>query len=213
MEFGDSFDTILPSYLVREDKARLKDALKQFSPDRNGNGIDYNNFYKNYGHLYFMQSDLIKEIRMSVWNDDISNYEKGYSDAIIISNTCDISNDNKHELNKKQCLFAPVIDFNEYISDLTNSGYPKEKLQQFISSVKTQLITNLFYLPFFHKENKEYVVLLDNVFWFPTEELNSYIENIKENRITSLGQFGYYLFILKLSYHICRLPEQCDREV
>ena len=26
-------------------------------------------------------------------------------------------------------------------------------------------------------------------------------------------QYKFYLFILKLSFHLCRLPEQCDREV
>ncbi|QQS29392.1 MAG: hypothetical protein IPM47_00090 [Sphingobacteriales bacterium] len=213
MEFGVEFDLILPNYLVNEEKARLRDALKQFTVDKKGKEIDYTDFYKTYGHAYFMQSDLVKEIRMSFWNEESSVFEKAYPDAIIISNTCDISFGNKHNINSKQCLFAPLIDFNEYIHDLTASGYEKDKLDQFIQSVKAQLVTNLFYLPLFHDDQKEFVVILDNLFWFPANELNSYIDNIQENRITSLSHFGYYLFILKLSYHLCRLPEQCDREV
>jgi len=213
MAFGDDFDLILPNYLVDEEKSRLRDALRQFTVDEKGKEINYADFYKSYGHAYFMQSDLVKEIRMSLWSEEGAVFEKAYSDAIIISNTCDISFENKHSINSKQCLFAPLIDFNEYISDLATSGYEKEKLEQFIQTVKAQLVTNLFYLPLFHKDNKEYVVFLDNVFWFPAIELNSYIDNIQDNRITSLSHFGYYLFILKLSYHLCRLPEQCDREV
>ena len=213
MAFGDDFDLILPNYLINEDKARLKDALKQFTFNEKGKEIDYTNFYKSYGHTYFMQSDLVKEIRMSFWNEDESVFEKIYSDAIILSNTCGISFENTHSINSKQCLFAPLIDFNEYLKDLSGAGYGKDKLEQFTQTVKAQLVTNLFYLPTLNNHTKEYVVILDNVFWFPANELNTYIDDIKENRITSLSHFGYYLFILKLSYHLCRLPEQCDRVV
>jgi hypothetical protein len=207
----DNFELILPSYLVNSDKSRLKEALKQFTPENRGGQINYSNFYRTYQHAYFMQSDLVKEIRISIWDNRDLSFKKGYTDAIIISNTCDISFENKRELSKKQCLFAPLIDFNNYLSDLTEAGHTKEKIEEFSKVVKSQMKTNIFYLPIFQK--KEYIVLLDNVFWFPTEELNSYIDKIQENRITSLSHFGFYLFILKLSYHLCRLPEQCDREV
>jgi hypothetical protein len=212
MAFGDdNFELLLPSYLVDPEKSRLKDALKQFTPEEKGKDIDYTNFYKAFQYDYFMQSDLVKEIRLGKWNDVEAEYEKVYTDAIIISNTCDISFENKRDVNTKQCLFAPLIDFNEYLKDLQNEGYKQDQISGFSQAVKAQLKTNIFYLP--TKGNKEYIALLDNVFWFPTEELNSYLEKIDENRITSLSHFGYYLFILKLSYHLCRLPEQCDREV
>jgi len=38
-----------------------------------------------------MQSDLVREIRMALWNEEGVVFEKKYSDSIIISNTCDIS--------------------------------------------------------------------------------------------------------------------------
>jgi hypothetical protein len=214
MAFGDNnFDSILPSYLVSEEKARLREALKQFTVHEKGKVIDYSDFYRSYGHTYFLQSDLVKEIRMSLWNEQSTAFDKVYSDTIIISNTCDISIENKHEVNSKQCLFAPLIDFNEYVKDLKTHGYNEEKLSQFVQTVKSQLVTNLFYLPMTADSKKEYIVFLDNVFWFPAIELNSYLDEIDDNRITSLSHFGYYLFILKLSYHLCRLPEQCDRFV
>ena len=214
MPFGDDyFEKILPSYLVEADKTRLKEALRQFTIEERANEINYSNFYRSYDHAYFMQSDLIKEIRVSKWDDESAVFQKGYTDAIIISNTCDISFENKRDVNTKQCLFAPLIDFNEYLADLEKAGYSKDKIISFSQNVKAQLRTNIFYLPVHFKEGKEYIVLLDNIFWFPTAELNSYIDNIDENRITSFTHFGFYLFILKLSYHLCRLPEQCDREV
>lgn len=215
MNFGDDkFELILPPYLVDPDKSRLREALKQFFPDNRSNQIDYANFYKDYHkNIYFMQSDLVKEIRVAQWDEESTSFIKGYTDAIIISNTCDISFENKRDINSKQCLFAPLIDLKNHIQDLKSAGYSNEQTTTFTNNVKSQLVTNIFYLPLHHKENKEYIVPLDNVFWFPTEELNSYINEIEKNKITSLTLFGFYLFILKLSFHLCRLPEQCDREI
>lgn len=214
MPFGDDyFEKILPAYLVESDKTRLKRALQQFIPEERKNEIDYSHFYKTHQFDYFLQSDLVKEIRIASWNEEQANFDKKYTDAIIISNTCDISLENEHDVNQKQCLFAPLINFNNYINDLRESGYSEDKIISFTNNVKSQLISNLLYLPLHNKEEKEYLIFLDKIFWFPTSELNSYTENLEENRISSLSHFGYYLFILKLSYHLCRLPEQFDRNI
>lgn len=212
MAFLDDLDKIIPPYLVDNKKDRLKEALKQFAPEYRGSAINYDAFYKSYGHPYFMQADLVREIRMANWNDEKALYEKQYPDAIILSNTCDLSTENHHKANTKQCLFAPLIDFSIFSGYLEKEGYNADKLEQFIRTVKGQLVSNLFYLPAVGPENREYVVMLDRVFWFPINELNGYLDKINDNRIASLSQFGHYLFIMKLSYHLCRLPEQCDRE-
>lgn len=68
----------------------------------------------------------------------------------------------------------------------------------FLSELKLQRITNIFYIS--DNGEQEYIALLDKIFWFPTEELNSYLENIKENKLFSLTHFGYYLFLLKLTF-------------
>jgi hypothetical protein len=213
MAFPDDLDKIIPAYLVDGGKNRLKEALEQFAPEHRGKVINYESFYKDYGHAYFMQADLIKEIRMSIWKEADAIFDKGYTDAIIISNTCDISAENEHKANSKQCLFAPIVDFALYVENLQKDGYSGEKLDQFIGTVRAQMVSNLFYLPSAHGVNNEYVVMLDRIFWFPVNELNSYIDEINKNRMASLSHFGYYLFIMKLSYHLCRLPEQCDREL
>jgi hypothetical protein len=214
MSFGDDyFEKVLPNYLVEPNKSRLKRALQQFIPDERNGEIDYSDFYKTHQIDYFLQSDLVKEIRIAHWNEDVTNFDKKYTDAVIISNTCDISLENKHDLNQKQCLFAPLINFNSFLTDLRDGGYSEEKIVSFSNNVKSQLISNLFYFPLHNKEKKEYLIFLDKIFWFPTSELNSYTENIEDNRISSLTHFGFYLFILKLSYHLCRLPEQCDRNI
>lgn len=211
MAFGDDLDKILPSYLVQSDKTRLKDALRQFTPENRGNEINYQNFFRSFDHLYFLQGDLVREIRMSLWDEGEAVFNKVYTDALVVSNTCDLSSNNRHEINQKQCILAPLVNLEEYISDLMDAGYGGDNLNSFLNTIKAQQVSNLLYLPVNNGVGPEYIVLLDNVFWFPTSELNSYKGEIRETRIASLNHFGYYLFILKLSYHLCRLPEQCDR--
>jgi hypothetical protein len=213
MAFGDELELLLPPYLTASNKSRLTDALAQFVNRNERKEIDYEDFYKDYNHPYFLQSDTVKEIRFAEWNFSSASYEKAYTDAIIISNTCDISFDNIRTLNAKQCLMAPLIEFEEYLKNLISGGYTTNQIATFTSNVKSQLTTNIFYLPADDRGGKEYLVLLDHVFWFPTSELNTYRSDISRTRIVSLSHFGHYLFLLKLSYHLCRLPEQCDREV
>jgi len=218
MEFGeDHFESLLPPYLTSDQKSRLKDSLSQFSIHRgsenSNNEVDYNNFTTKQHSDYFKQSDLIYEIRYPHLNEETVEFEKYYTTAIILSNTCDISSENLHILNKKQSILAPVIDLNCFIEDLSKNDYfTRERLTSFLNELKLQRITNLFYI----SENnggEEYIALLDKIFWFPTNELNDYIENINENKLFSLTQFGYYLFLLKLSFHFCRFPEALDRSV
>lgn len=212
MSFDEnSFEKLFPKYLVATEKTRLREALKQFSSPTRNVEINYDNFYKRFNYPYFLQSDLIREVRFPYWDESTQSYEKGYINAIIISNSCDISSDNPRDKNVKECLFAPLINFSSYLNELENLGYNKEQLESFEKNIKAQQCSNLVYLPYLHSEKSDYIASLDKIFWFPTSELNSYIDQIDENRISSLDRFGHYLFVLKLSYHMCRLPEECDR--
>lgn len=110
MSFTETdWNQLLPRYLSDPDKGRLKAALKQFKPEHRGKDISYDQFYSNYGFDYFLQGDVLGEIRLSVWNKKERAYSKGYVDAIIISNSCDISFENERKTNIKECLFAPII--------------------------------------------------------------------------------------------------------
>lgn len=215
MLFGDNFESLLPSYLTDVDKARLKDGLLQFSRSRGeakvASEIDYTNFTCREQSDYFKQSDLVREIRYPFLNSEYQ-YEKKFTDALILSNTCDISDENNHTLNKKQCILAPIIKLSLLIEELSsNENISDEQLASFQQELKLQRITNLFYIC--DNGGDEYIAMLDKLFWFPTEELNEYLENISENKIFSLSMFGYYLYLLKISFHFCRFPESMERAV
>ena len=212
MAFGDDFESLLPIYLTANVKKRLKDGLSQFMPEHRNNQIDYNGFYDNFSNEFFRQADLVREIRMPVFDLDTAQYDKTYTDAIILSNTCDISYDNVREVKEKQCLLAPLVRFKDFQNNyLERSGKTTEQAFSVFENIRRQLTTDILYLPKINDE--EYLALLDQIFWFPTAELNGYIAEMEQTKISSLSHFGFYLYIFKVSYHLFRMPESCDREV
>ena len=210
--FGDDhFEKILPPYLTSPEKSRLKEGLEQFFPENSTKEIKYDNFYQDDTDSYFKQSDLIAEVRFPEWDETHRQYNALYGDAMLLSNTCDINPVNQRNANSKESLFAPIIDLPEYLSDLRINGYNDNQLQTFEADIKRQRITNILYLPPYRDTGPSYIVLLDFIFRFPTAELNKLLMNITQEKIKSLSRFGYYLFIFKLSYHLCRVPEEKER--
>jgi hypothetical protein len=212
--FGDDhFEKILPSYLTSSAKDRLKEGLSQFFSDAQGKDITYEGFYSDDTHAYFKQSDLIAEVRSPQWNSATGEFERIYSDSMLLSNTCDVNPDNPRITNTKQSIFAPIVNFREYLHDLRKNGVSETQINSFEIEVKRQRITNIFYLPPFKKDGPDYITLLDQPFWLSSAHLNSRLVHISEDKIKSLADFGFYLFIFKLSYHFCRLPEEADRSI
>jgi hypothetical protein len=200
---------LFPDYLTATEKGRLLQALEQFKDaytKGKWNGKNYSHFYTSSADNYFLQGDLIREIRYPDWNREGNVFERTYTDALILSNTCDLDLNNVRK-EHKQVVLAPIIEMDQYMEEITD----EQELERMKKSVKSQTISNILYLPPNLVGGKDYICHLDKAFWFPTEELNSYLPEIAQNRIASLDYFGYYLFLVKLSYHFCRLPEEKQR--
>ncbi len=197
-------------YLTEEEKGRLNAALKQFKKVGKGE-----NAHKNYTHFYLSsfpnglrQGDLLSSIRIPNWNIKTASYDKVYSKVILVSNTCDVDSSSKDRIIPKEILFAPIVELAEYEKDLVkNNKNPKE----IISAIKRQEYSNLFYLP--NQQSTEYIAFLDKLFWFPTDELIKLYDKIIDQRIATLDYYGFFLFIIKLTYHLCRSPEDDHRSV
>lgn len=200
---------LFPDYLTATEKGRLLLALEQFKDaytKGKWSGRIYSHFYTQTAYEYFLQGDLIREIRYPDWNNEGKVFERTYTDAIILSNTCDLDLSNIRKAHK-QVVLAPIIEMQQYIEAISN----EQGVEDMITSIKAQTTSNILYLPPNHTNGKDYICHLDKAFWFPTEELHSYLSDIEQTRIASLDYFGYYLFLVKLSYHFCRLPEEKQR--
>jgi hypothetical protein len=133
-----------------------------------------------------------------------------YINALVLSNTCDLDITNDRNITKEVVL-APITEYSQYIKKLAMRLGKTEVPFALDESIKAQTYSSLFYLPKTLINPIDYVCHLDKAFWFPTEELHSYLSDIQQTRIASLDYFGYYLFLVKLSYHFCRLPEEKQR--
>jgi hypothetical protein len=221
-----------PSYFSDTDKGRLQGALSNFSSvsalDSNGATSKktlslvesqrlYAHFYLRSGQLpdYLLQADIVDSIRQPVWITDkrdpaYASYSKEYIRALLISNTCDVDVSDKSRDVPKEVAFVPVVPIRDYVASLMGDPRVSNKVETIILDVKNQKYSNLFYLPS-TRGFEEHVALLDQPFWFPADELRTIFAGVLESRVVSLSQWAYYLFIMKLSYHLCRLPEAADR--
>lgn len=200
-------DRLLPDYYKAE-KGRLSELLQQFS---DGGQIDYADFYlSNPPKDHFLNGDLVKEIRCPLFDSNRAEYVKVYPHALILSNTCDLFSENERSLNIKEAIFAPAMELQDYLKEYSIDDPQKES---FLHALRRQEFTNLFYLPTGAEEDakSEYIVRFDKLFWFPTEELLSYLENIEINRVCSLSKIAHYLLVTKITWHLARLPEEPDR--
>jgi hypothetical protein len=207
-------EQLLPPYLTEIEKGRIKKGLEQFfQPNQNKKTDElYKDFYlENSPKFYLLQSDIINSIKTIGWNEEKEDYYSGYQPAMLVSNSCDVTDDNARSLNQKEALFAPVLPLNEVIKDYEKAGFSSQQINNFCNTLRKQEFSNLFYLPKNHINQKEYLVHLDKIFWHPITSVKKVNKNLQENRFISLSNFGYYLFLVKVSFHICRLPEEIDR--
>jgi len=203
----EELEKLLPPELTDQKKGRLREGLHQFSDPYKSQDKFYTDFYLPISRSYFLQGDLLREMRFPLFNKESGQYEKLYFDALILSSTCDIDESNKKTVTKKVVLakLVPVDTFIESMRELE-----VENAAEILTHIKNQQYSNIIYLPT-TRDKKEYLAYLDDLGTVEKEEVNVLKEDITDNRIESLDYFGYYLFIFKLSYHLCRLPEETER--
>lgn len=208
----DNLGELFPSYLSLGEKGRLAKALEQFK-GKSDNVINYDKFYaSNIQSSHFKQGDLLAQIRFPHWDIDKSEFIKKYPNAIILSNTCDIAIENERDIDKQVC-FAESFKLKDFLDYLQDKGTKPQRIKEISNSIKRQDYSNLFYMPPKNSDENEYIIFFDRVTWFPIKELEIYkSQNFNETLISTLSHFGHYLMIVKMTYHLCRVPEENERE-
>lgn len=217
----DSIDHIelikshLPKYLTPAKETKLlNDIIEEFPFSRNAEKIyDFNPEYEE-----FMQGDVLIDIPFAPFVQ--GEFRTVYHQGVIVSNTCDISKQNDREINKKNVIFCTVLPLVKFIEELKLSNISDERIKSFTANLKKNQFTNLFYLPeFVFKDSRiieESFVRFDYTSCISSEIFNlkwsSASYNTKGDRIISLSLYGFYLFIIKLSIHFCRLGEGLSRK-
>lgn len=192
---AESIKEQIPYYLTQEAKENLAKALDSF-PRK----IDY--------YLDKFQNEILQgDGWASVTVINFETGERKPAKAILLSNSCDVSPENKREFPVK-LTFAPIIKLSRYLMLLSNSGLGESAVSEKVAAIKEQRITSLFYLPQGAGLEEDYIALLDDLHTVPYKHFSEQSGKLK---LFTLGQVGFYLFLLKLSVHFCRFHEEVHR--
>ena len=195
-EVLDLIQSFLPPYLSADQKRDLWQELRKFPTNRG---------------YYTKNSDLMSDyLQGDGWsNFTIINFttrEDKQAKGVILSNTCDIDTSNKRKL-PSNILYSPLIKLQSYKIRLQQAGESEKSINGTIEAIQKQRISNIFYLPKLGEQLDESMILLDNIH---TEPLTHFVGSNAEP-IFTLNQFGFYIFIIKLSIHFTRLQENVLR--
>lgn len=189
----------IPYYLTQEAKENLVKALNKL-PSFPGSVDYYTSRYPN----EIMQGDGWPGLGVI----QFETLEKKEVKGIIISNSCDISPENKRDF-PTNIVFAPIMKLSNYKKLLSSKKVPPETIASKIESIRKQYITTLFYLPVGLGLEEEYIALLDDIHTIPHQ---SFVSQQDKPKVFTLSQVGFYIFLFKLSVHFCRFHENILRD-
>lgn len=193
---SEDFNRAIPAYLSAADKEALVKALKDFP---------------QYARSYYYDVADKDALQGDVWTKfsvyDFVNQKVVGVRGIIISNSCDISPDNKRFV-PARISFATLLSFNKYENMLLANGIDFKKVQSHLREIKEQKITSMFYLPERKDVHEEMIALFQDLHSTPLEVFE---KNPDKKRISSLSQFGFYLLLFKISINFCRFMEGVNR--
>ena len=184
----DELKKYLPKYLSEENYNTLLAELKSFPYN-----IDGRMYTSVLDKNVIFQGDGLKEMPII----DLANIERGVKkvSCLILSNTCDMDLSNSRMF-PASIMYAPIINLTKYISVLQKQGINSNKIENHISNLKQQKITQIIFL-------------LDRIHHVDNRFINR--DTLENQRLFSLSDYGFYMLTFKLSVHFSRIQEKVNR--
>jgi hypothetical protein len=201
-EWFENFKDYLPKYLSPEASVNLFAELEQFPKN-----IDSRLYtIKLRDEQKIFQGDGISNI----WIADLPSTTIGKARVIVLSNSCDINHENKRILGPR-LLYCPIISFTKYERLLETQGQLPTGFNKtgYFDEIRKQHNTAMFYLPKNEKLGEEGIALLDRVNNCEASALA--LQELLDNRLFTLSDYGFYLFLFKISLHMTRIREGLAR--
>lgn len=194
----------LPYYLTDKARHSLLQELKSFP--ENLDGRIFTSYLKDKENIF--QGDGFQEFLFV----NLPDTTIGKMSAMVLSNTCDIDLTNERLISKR-IVYAPIFKLDKYRKALISEHENKEETQQSIDShieaIKKQKVTDIFFLPQCEVLKDESIVMFDRLNNLPVGYLSP--GSIKQKRLFTLSDYGFYLFLIKLSIHFSRVKEEVNR--
>ncbi|MFL1707054.1 hypothetical protein ACHJH3_08630 [Campylobacter sp. MOP7] len=195
MNVSEDIKKYLPQYLSDGAKGALVRSLGEYP--NNLNSIFMEDAYYNTHKDKILQADVFECKNI---------YENINAKIMVISNSCDNSEENQRFI-PINISYIPLIDLGKLKEKLETDKFDKEKIDNFMNAVKKQQITSMFYIPAQNDSNSEMVALFDSPMSTGLKIFKSKIVK----KIYSLSNYGFYIFLFKLSYHFTRIKEGTQR--
>lgn len=197
----DEIKKYLPKYLSESSEQNLFDNLKEFPQN-----IDSRMYTtQNLSDEIIYQGDGIEGFLV------INLPDRAVKDAnvVVLSNTCDIDLNNTR-LHSSSICYSPIFNLNKYIQKLESKySTSMERIKQFEESVRRQKISQIFFLPKVGKLTSDSFIFFDKINSCDTNSIKR--EALNKSRLFTLSNYGFYLFLFKLSIHFTRIREAVDR--
>ncbi len=196
----DDLRVYLPKYLSAENYDQLISQLRDFPAN-----IDKRMYTTGLESNIIYQGDALDDMPVVI----IDNLELGVKKrpCMIISNTCDMDLANKR-LFPTTIMYTPIVQLCNYEKILLQYGESEEKIKNHLSDVKSQKVSNMFYLPSIGNLG-ESIVFLDRILNVSQKYIDR--DTVESRRKFSLSDYGFYLFVFKLSIHLSRIREGVNR--
>lgn len=197
MDLPESIKKYLPQFLSAKSSEEMFGCLKDFPAN-----IDCRMYCdRTKAEDFFSQGDGIAELKMFRWDTKSMNAVN----VMVLSNSCDISKTNKRSFTP-YCVYCALIKLSGLLELYRKNGRDEEHMKEVEADIREQRITSFFYLPKGQGLDDEYVAILDRVGSCPI----TYLDKTK-TKLFSLSNYGFYMFLLKLSIHFTRIRDGLDR--
>ena len=196
----DEIKKYLPKYLSQEATEKLFQDLKDF-PENIHKRL-YGDVLENESDIF--QGDGIEELPVVNLPDETVKNGK----VIILSNTCDINSDNTRILFPR-IVYCPILKMSKFIEVLKKREISGERIKQLVDTIKKQEISSMFYLPQGSNLDEDYIAVLESINNCDVKVIQK--DEIAKRRLFSLSNYGFYLFLFKLSVHFTRIREAVER--
>ncbi len=198
MTEGIPFDQVrlyLPQYLSPERQQELWNELRAFPNNRS---------------IYSTRNNDPECLQGDGWRGfvaiDFHSLDRKTVSGLILSNSCDLSLANTRATTPN-ITFVPLMKLQRYLAVLENSGQSEQQRADVAASIRRQAVTSLMHLPAIPGQMEESLALFGDV---RSQPLNHFIAS-ERSLIFRLSDFGFYLFLFKLSIHFTRMLEGVER--
>jgi hypothetical protein len=185
----------IPFYLTAPQQVGLVKALNQ---------LPHCNYYTTQSIDDVLQGDGWSKLQILNFDDGNRKEVRG----IFLSNSCDMAPENKRALSPK-ITFAPLIAMSKYGDRLLSSGMTQAGVDSKFAEIRKQAVTSIFFLPMGAGLKEDHIVWLEDIHSVPFHYFKQQTEKAK---VFTLSQVGFYIFLMKLSIHFCRMHEGVARD-